>query len=537
MMMWLAWWNISSVYMIELEANIKANHSNLIHWLLPALMVVAVVTAVFWNTWAGLCRQWTHNADYSHGILIPLISLILIWEKREKLFKLEPAADWRGLLIMAIGIGLFAVGELGAELFTTRAAVITLLIGAVWWLYSRAVIRVIALPLALLYFMLPLPGFLQRNLTFPLQIISSSVSVDLLNSLGFAAYREGNVIDMGFSQFQVVEACSGLRFILTLLCLGTLCAFYKPMPWWKRAVLVGVTVPLAVATNIVRIAGTGILAHYFGLEVAQGFFHDFSGLAVFMVCFVVFIGIAALLNRLPGSCSPRVYEEDKREASAAGNQQSRLIATGTALVIFFVSPMVVGALGNVPPMALKKALTEFPLRLGGRIGQRGLMDKTVWQKIGGQEYAIINYRQAGRPTYNFYTAYYEYQKKAGDFIHSPRLCLPGAGWHIDSSRVRILKTGSRSTYGGRLKINELVIDKDGSRQLVYFWYQGRDRNFTSEWAAKFYLVWDGIFRRRTDGALVRLIAPATSKEMLDNLRRDLDGFAVLASHTLDEYLP
>ena len=121
---------------------------------------------------------------------------------------------------MILAVGLFTVGELGAELFTTRVAIITLFIGSVWWLYGYAVVRVTAFPLLLLYLMLPLPGFVHRNLTFPLQLIASSVSVDILNTLGFLAYREGNVIDMGFSQFQVVEACNGLRFILPLLCSG-----------------------------------------------------------------------------------------------------------------------------------------------------------------------------------------------------------------------------------------------------------------------------------------------------------------------------
>ena len=96
----------------------------------------------------------------------------------------------------------------------------------------------------------------------------------------FDPATEGNVIDMGFSQFQVVEACNGLRFVLPLFCLGVIFAFYRPMIWWKRLFLIVITVPLAVGTNVVRIAGTGILAHYFGVDVAQGFFHDFSGWAV-----------------------------------------------------------------------------------------------------------------------------------------------------------------------------------------------------------------------------------------------------------------
>ena len=504
-------------------------------WMLPAVAVFIVVVWTFWASLSGLYDQWMNNDDYSHGLLILPISLFLIWEKRKELLSLTPKMDWRGLLVMTVAICLYIAGELGAELFTIRASVITLFIGAMWWIYGYPVIRLLAFPLLLLYFMLPLPGFVHRNLTFPLQIIASTVSVEILNTLGFLAYREGNIIDMGFSQFQVVEACNGLRFILPLLVLGVIFAFSRPMAWWKRIVLVAITVPLALGTNVVRIAGTGILANYFGSEVAQGFFHDFSGWAVFMVCFIIFVIIAVILSRLPGK--PRERIRPKTDSTMPINLKRHLTATVVALAICFVSPMVVGVLGNVSPMALKKDLNTFPLELGGRTGEKARMDAEMWERVGGQEYTIIDYRQAGKSPINFYTAYYEYQKKAGDFIHSPRLCLPGAGWHIQSNRVRTLKTNENTAYGGRLKINELVIEKSGYRQLVYFWYQGRDRNFTSEWAAKFYMVWDGIFRRRTDGALVRVIAPMASKEQVDDVRGELDRFAVLTSQTLDEYLP
>ena len=124
-------------------------------------------------------------------------------------------------------------------------------------------------------------------------------------------------------------------------------------------------------------------------------------------------------------------------------------------------------------------------------------------------------------------------ERGGDFIHSPRLCLPGAGWFIEHNRVR--ETGQ--AQGEPLKLNELLIQKGGMQQLVYFWYQGRDRNFTSEWAAKFYMVWDGIWRRRTDGALVRVIMPIQGGESVQDVRAFMDSFSLAASAELETYLP
>ena len=165
----------------------------------------------------------------------------------------------------------------------------------------------------------------------------------------------------------------------------------------------------------------------------------------------------------------------------------------------------------------------------------------MWEKVGGQDYVIIDYYEDLNNSINpinFYVAYYELQKKAGEFVHSPRLCLPGAGWFIEKNHVRRLShLTSPRPPNGHLMLNELITSKDGMKQLVYFWYQGRGRNFTNEFAAKFWMVWDGIWRRRTDGALVRLIAPLRDGQSIAMARSVLDPFALRVSALLEEYLP
>ena len=147
------------------------------------LAVAMAVILTFWGTWSKLFSQWSRSDDYAYGMMIPPICLLLVWERRKALAALALRADLRGLLLMLFAVILFGLGELGAELFTTRAAVITLFIGALWWMHGRAVVRTLALPLLLLYFMLPLPGFVYRSITFPLQIMASTISVHLLNDV------------------------------------------------------------------------------------------------------------------------------------------------------------------------------------------------------------------------------------------------------------------------------------------------------------------------------------------------------------------
>jgi exosortase D (VPLPA-CTERM-specific) len=395
-------------------------------------------------------------------------------------------------------------------------------------------IRILAFPLLFLFLMLPLPGFIYRNLTFPLQILSSKWAVSFLHLWGIMAYREGNIIDLGFTQFQVVEACNGLRFILPLFTLGVLFAFWRARPLWSRLVLIAATIPIAICANVIRIGGTGVLAKYWGPEVAEGFFHGFSGWAVFMLSFALFFVLSKVLSLIPGQ--KRLTKENfvsfHYPMLKRGSAPS-FAALGLSLILILATPVVVHSLGNVPARPLRQSLNQFPLNLEGYQGKTETMDPVIWDRVGGQSYFIATYVHPERIPINFYIAYYEYQRKAGDFIHSPKLCLPGAGWYIDVNHTRRIGLPDH----GSLIFNELLTRKGESSQLVYYWYQGRNRNFTNEFSAKFWMIWDGIWRRRTDGSLVRLVANLKPHESLEDVRNAMDRFAVAASLELNNFLP
>jgi exosortase D (VPLPA-CTERM-specific) len=351
------------------------------------------------------------------------------------------------------------------------------------------------------------------------------------------AYREGNVIDLDFMVLQVAEACSGLRFIIPLFALGVLFSYFLQKVLWKRLVLILATIPISIVANVFRIAGTGFIALYWGEEAAQGFFHSFSGWLVFLVCLGLFALVNLALKFLPDTPS---REKEDPVGSPGGHSAKRiswgLVVLAAAMVLS--TPAVVSSLGEVPPVPLQKDLDDLPLTFRGYAGIPKAMDPKIWEQVGAQDYILIDYQKGGVPPVNFYVAYYEYQKKGGEFVHSPRLCLPGAGWVIEKNRVRQLTPSDTSREkASSLELNELVISRGGTKQLVYFWYQGRGRNFTNEFAAKFYMVWDGLFRRRTDGALVRVVMPLSEDQSVEAARKITDPFALAASAELRTYLP
>jgi EpsI family protein len=206
-----------------------------------------------------------------------------------------------------------------------------------------------------------------------------------------------------------------------------------------------------------------------------------------------------------------------------------------ALVLILVTPPVVQWLGQVPPRPLQQPLDLFPLVFEGRHGRPQRMDAQMWGQVGGQSYFMADYYREGAMPLNFYAAFYEYQRKAGDFIHSPKLCLPGAGWFIESNHARAIALPGDPAVG--MRFNELLIRKGAETQLVYYWYQGRGRNLTNEFSAKFWMVWDGIWRRRTDGALARLVMPLPQNDSPETGRREMDRFAQAAFQALNDFLP
>ena len=243
---------------------------------------------------ANLASQWWNDPDFSHGFFIPMFSGLVIWLMRRQLLSLNPAPSWSGLLIVAGALITLVVGVLGAELFLSRSSLILLLAGLVVLFFGWRVFGVTLFPWAVLFLMIPIPAILYNQLTFPLQFLASKFATGLLSVVGVPVLREGNVIRLPAMSLEVVEACSGIRSLISLASLGVVFAYFLEPRLWKRIALVIATVPIAVAANGLRIMGTGLLVQYWDPDKAEGFFHEFSGLVIFMVS----VGLLYVAHRL-----------------------------------------------------------------------------------------------------------------------------------------------------------------------------------------------------------------------------------------------
>jgi exosortase len=263
------------------------------------LTAIAVCFAILYRgVIVKLVSDWATDDNYSHGFLIVPIALFLAWERRGKLMALPLQPSLLGLLIVLGSIAVLAAGTLGAELFLTRVSMIGAIAGTIVFLCGWRHLQALVFPVAFLILMVPLPAIVFNKITFPLQMWASQAGEFGISALNIPVLREGNIIVLAHTKLEVVEACSGIRSLVSLLTLGIVYAYFidgrTPVRW-----LISLSaVPVAIVSNAMRITGTGVAAHYYGAEAAEGFFHSFSGWAVFAVAFVAMLAVKQLVVQM-----------------------------------------------------------------------------------------------------------------------------------------------------------------------------------------------------------------------------------------------
>ena len=454
--------------------------------------------AILWFYWPVLTRlvaYLAHSEDYSYGLLLPVVAGYIVYTKLDEIRRRPWQPSWMGLLILAVGLALYFFGELIVDLFLPRVSFVAVLAGLVLLLGGWTQVRQFAFPLLLLLLMLPLPGFLIKQLTIPLQLISSYLAALLLQTVGIPVVRHGNVIDLGVRQLQVVAACSGLRYILSLLALGVIFCYFYQRSLWKAALLIIAVIPAAVLANALRVAGMGVFP-----ALQEGFWHTFSGWLIFVFCF----GILGLLNKLldylvsqpPASATQEIPPEP--ELPPAKLHKSYTPYLISALVMVLIAGPLALRSSEVPSVPLLQSLDKFPMQVGAWQGQRLDVDPAIMQELKANDYLSANYVNPEQGSVSIWIASYENQKKSAA-IHSPFACMQGSGY-------KILESGILEVAPGR-PVNYMLMDYLGNRSLVYYWFIQQGHWVTSEYLAKFQMVYSRLVSRRADGTLVRLIMP------------------------------
>jgi exosortase D (VPLPA-CTERM-specific) len=350
--------------------------------------------------------------------------------------------------------------------------------------------------------------------------------------MNIPVFLEGNVIDLGHYKLQVVEACSGLRYLFPLMSFGFLCGYLYRGPIWHKIILFASTLPITVFINSFRIGVTGVLVDTVGISSAEGFLHMFEGWIIFLAAVGLFFGLMLILARLSGrrgSLANLLRLELLWPLKSKGNQpvipSSEPVARPLIAAVVLLVAASVGANSApardevVPP---RESLALFPENVKAWRGQEQNLEKQYRDALKVDDHFLADYWRPGdQVPVNFWVAFYASQR-TGASTHSPRSCIPGGGWEITELTDHPVK--SVTADGRDMTVRRVVIAKGLSKQLVYYWFQQRGRHMTNEYLVKWMIFWDALTRKRTDGALVRLVTPVPEGTDIDSADARLAAF-------------
>lgn len=512
---------------------------------LPGLgLFVALLVAslpIFWIGFVSLAVAWS-TAEYSHGPLIPLISLYLFLRELRRMPAPEPARRrWPGLAVLTGGLALAALGNLMRVPDIVTYAFIIWVGGVVLTVFGWDRGRHHMLPVVHLVFMLPLPQILYWKLTIFLQTVSSEIGVFLVSLAGVAVYLEGNVIDLGVYKLQVAEACSGLRYLFPILSFSYLFAILYRGPFWHKIVLLLSAAPLTVLMNSVRIGVIGVLVDRYGIAQAEGFLHFFEGWVIFLICVGILFLMAMALQRLaptPLSLSDAI----DLDFQGMGGILARVLgirATAGLLVAVLMTAAVSAAWHFLPAQAIeapaRDPLALFPRQIGSWQSYTEQLEPNVERVLAADDYLNAVYQSPdAQQAVAFFVAWYDKQTE-GQGIHSPEVCLPTGGWEVFSLQETPLDLTAEG-YGG-FAANRAVIQKGLSKQLVIYWFEGRGQRFSNDFRAKLSVLKDSLLIGRTDGALVRYVTPIGPDETEAEAEARLMAFMRLSLKPLPRFVP
>jgi EpsI family protein len=494
---------------------------------------------------------------------------------------------WPGFCLLILSAVLNLVGNLGSIETVVYFSLWLSVCSIVSILFGPGSLRVAGFPLLILLFAIPAPAFIGRVLTFDLRLFSSEVAARLIRLAGFSALREGNIIDLGQVQFQVADACSGLRYLFPAILMALLIGYFFNRSFWQRATIAILAVPVAIFVNILRLLILAVLVFTVSPVFAEeGFLHDLSGWAIFLVITGTLFGVSWLFRNLGQRpiqgfrnlgieglrTKTNLGIEDKNQFRDLGETEFRnlgieglrdsrtnysipqssssSIDLGNSSIPQFLNSSIslwvralcivavllalhftAGRLVTGQEAPSRKTFADFPMQIDGWEGQREYLPQDVLDNLWADDYVAATFRKSDNGL-TLLISYY-FAQTSYHTAHAPTSCLLGSGWGIKAREV----LSANIENGRKFPVHQLLLEKDGHELLSNFWFQERGRIITGEFDNKLCLLWDALTRRRTDGALVRVEMIVQPGQSVDQAQNAMDGFTVGLKKILGPYVP
>jgi exosortase D (VPLPA-CTERM-specific) len=501
-------------------------------WIIGCL-AVALAAIAFREALFELAKRWTVQEEYSHGFLIPVVSAWLIWTRRHVILASFGRPSWIGALLILLATFIHLVGLFSAIFILSQLAFVVALLGITVAVGGISLLRAAFFPIIFLIFAIPLPYFIDASLSLRLQLVSSELGVFFIRLFGISVYLDGNLIDLGTYKLQVVDACSGLRYLYPLVSLSFLAAYLFNAPLWQRALILLSSIPITVAMNGFRIGIVGLTMDRWGPRMADGALHFFEGWIIFIASALILAVEAYLLALFSGRRFFEVFripvDAPKPLPQAKSESAGYRMPIYASLVLICLLVLTGSLISNRSEIIPERTrFVAFPATIGEWQGRSSQLEVWAEDSLAMDDYVFADYSKLDGKTVNLYVAYYASQR-TGESPHSPLVCIPGTGWSI----TRLDRLDTDTTH----PLNRAIIERNGTKQLVYYWYEERGRIIASEYWSKWYLLSDAITKNRSDGALVRLITTIAPGEMERDAENRLRIFMHDLIPNLRGYLP
>ncbi|MGB0734019.1 MAG: VPLPA-CTERM-specific exosortase XrtD, partial [Pontibacterium sp.] len=479
-----------------------------------------------------LIGVWLGSPEYGHGLLIPFVVSYIIWDARDRVFANSFEPSWLGVLLCFASMSLFWFATL-ADLEAVKAYALVITLAALVLTFGgMSLLKQLAFPILLLLCAVPLPYLINKLLTLKMQLISSDLGVAMIRLMGMPVLQEGNVINMGSFKMLVAEACSGLRYMFSLISIGFVVAYFFKAPTWARILVVLSSIPITIVMNSLRIAATGWIIKEFGQAAAEGFMHAFEGWVVFVAALALQLGFIWILTKfIPGKQSFVSYfylASGEKPTNFALWPRLPAPVIGFFVVVIGLGLLTLSARFSYEPyIPEREPFQQIPFVIDGRGLVTDTFEQEVLDVLKADDVFLGDYRHPSKLDVNVYMAYYESQRD-GAVVHSPKDCLPSGGWEIENIQATPLPNLPGEG-------NRAVISKGDDRLLVYYWVAQQGINYANEHKARAMLLKESVLNNRTDAGLVRIIVPVkNSLEASESVAKEF--IASMAQH-LPKYLP
>ncbi|MBI5588789.1 MAG: exosortase W [Deltaproteobacteria bacterium] len=496
-----------------------------------AVTLVFILAAVFlfgfYGAASSLVATWNGRDDYSHGFLVPLISLYFVWADRRRLGSLTPAPNLAGGLFLTLAGALMnAAGGIGGVMLVQQISILVIIPGLVLLLLGTRFLKALALPLLYLVLMVPLLDPVIKRIQWPFQLLSAAAASDVLTLLGVPVFNRAQYLELPTVTLEVADVCSGVRYLVSIIALTIPLAYFTQRGWKKKGLLFVLAVLIGIFTNILRVILIGLWS-YFGGTVVHGPMHLFQGLFVSVVGMVFLFIIAMALSRAPSADAHIEDQALKNEEAGPVLNASRFNIAYFIAIAMLLGQLVYLHTYTSRPVPVKRNLNAMPMDIGGWTGMDISRTEAPFSPPSVDSELARIYRNASGRAITLYVGYYATQMQDKEMIHDSMRKL-----YEDAGNIK-LPTASM----GQVSVNETTVKAAGGGTMALYWYDINGRILSSNYTAKLYTAAGGLFKRRTNGAVViTSTIPANPADSEAALNDELD-FAGKLLPLLRDYLP